>query len=198
VKVSADTFRDAASEDRQTMEVVTPGFKLTEEERAKKSDQHKFGLCCDCDAGLDDRADFICDYQSNGGMRLICSACSDFRPLVSSSSEGEASLVLPGEVDGIEVLIVSPMPSLRYDSDDSDADINELLLPVPHVGELEEVVELQLPAPLTPKSAALDRAGNAGQKKHVRAQLTPKSAALDTVVEHQLRGSRHVHLIFKP
>jgi hypothetical protein len=90
------------------------------------------------------------------------------------------------------------MPSLRYDSDDSDADINELLLPVPHVGELEEVVELQLPAPLTPKSAALDRAGNAGQKKHVRAQLTPKSAALDTVVEHQLRGSRHVHLIFKP
>ena len=56
---------------------------------------------------------------------------------VSSSSEGEDSLVLPG-VDGIEMLIVSPMPSLRSDSDDSDADI----------GELEIVDDLQLPAPL--------------------------------------------------
>jgi hypothetical protein len=53
---------------------------------------------------------------------------------VSSSSEGEDSLVLPG-VDGIEMLIVSPMPSLRSDSDDSD-------------GELEIVDDLQLPAPL--------------------------------------------------
>ena len=53
---------------------------------------------------------------------------------VSSSSEGEDSLVLPG-VDGIEMLIVSPMPSLRSDSEDSD-------------GELEDADDLQLPAPL--------------------------------------------------
>ena len=68
-----------------------------------------------------------------------------------SSSEGETSLVLPGAaslVDGVEVLTVSPMPSLRYDSDGSDADIDELLLPAPLVGDLEEGDELQLPAPL--------------------------------------------------
>ena len=93
VKVSADTFLDADSEDRQTMEVVTSG----------------------------------------------------------SSSEGEASLVLQGDaslVDGVEVLTLSPMPSFRYDSDDSDSDIDELLLPAPLVGNLEEGDELQLPAPL--------------------------------------------------
>ena len=43
-------------------------------------------------------------------------------------------MVLPG-VDGIEMLIVSPMPSLRSDSEDSD-------------GELEDADDLQLPAPL--------------------------------------------------
>jgi len=56
----------------------TPGFKLTEEERSKKHDNHKFGLCRDCDSGLDDRADFICSILPNGGMRLICNACNDY------------------------------------------------------------------------------------------------------------------------
>jgi hypothetical protein len=51
----------------------TPGFKLTEEERSKKHDQHKYGLCCDCDTGLDDRADFIC--VKNG---LMCNACDAY------------------------------------------------------------------------------------------------------------------------
>ena len=51
----------------------TPGFKLTEDERSKKHNMHKFGLCCDCDAGLDDRADFIC--ERNG---LMCNACSEY------------------------------------------------------------------------------------------------------------------------
>jgi hypothetical protein len=89
-------------------------------------------------------------------------------------SEGEASLVLPGEalVDGIEVLAGSPMPSLRYDSDDSDADINDLLLPAPLVGELEEDDQLQLPAPLV---GVYDQA---------------------TIVESQWRGPRHVHYLF--
>jgi len=50
-----------------------PGFKLTDAERAKKHNLHKYGLCCSCDNGLDDRADFICDF---GG--LMCNACCDY------------------------------------------------------------------------------------------------------------------------
>jgi hypothetical protein len=56
----------------------TPGFKLTQQERSNKHDNHKFGLCFDCDSGLDDRADFICTILPNGGMRLICNACNDY------------------------------------------------------------------------------------------------------------------------
>lgn len=111
VKVSADTFLDADSADRQTMEVPS-----------------------------------------------------------GSSSEGEASLVLPGEAkDGIEVLTV---PSCSYDSDDSDADINELLLPAPLVGELEGDDELFPSAPLV--------------GEHEQA----------TRVEWQGRGLRHAHYLF--
>jgi hypothetical protein len=99
-------------------------------------------------------------------------------PLLSSdvtsggSSECEASLVLPGEAS-LE-LTVSLMPSLRYDNDDSDADINDLLLPAPLVGELEEDDELQLPAPAL-----------ASEDLHVR-----------SIVECQSRGPRHVHCLF--
>jgi len=68
----------------------------------------------------------------------------------------------------------SPMPSLRYDIDDSDADINDLLLPAPLVGELEEDDELplQLPAPLV---GVYEQAA---------------------IVESQWRGPRHVHYLF--
>ena len=55
------------------VEKHTPGFKLTEEERSKKHDLHKYGLCCSCDNGLDDRADFMCDF---GG--LMCNACCEY------------------------------------------------------------------------------------------------------------------------
>ena len=55
-----------------------PGFKLTKEERDIKSDEHQFGLCCSCDAGLDDRADFVCDTRENDGFALMCNACSDY------------------------------------------------------------------------------------------------------------------------
>jgi hypothetical protein len=71
IQIQPSTFQ-------QTTSKHTPGFKLTQDERAKKSDQHKFGLCCDCDAGLDDRADFICDNRSNGGFALMCNACNDY------------------------------------------------------------------------------------------------------------------------
>ena len=54
-----------------------PGVKLSIEERNVKSDQHKFGLCCDCDAGLDDRADFIIGNHATY-TRLLCNDCSAY------------------------------------------------------------------------------------------------------------------------
>ena len=53
----------------------TPGVKLSHEQRNQKSDQHKFGLCCDCDTGLDDRADFIIGKNTT---RLLCNGCSAY------------------------------------------------------------------------------------------------------------------------
>ena len=103
-------------------------------------------------------------------------------PLLSSdvtsggSSECEASLVLPGEAS-LE-LTVSLMPSLRYDNDDSDADINDLLLPAPLVGELEEDDELQLPAPLV---------GELEQATQI---------VIYYYAENQWRGPRHVHYLW--
>ena len=55
-----------------------PGFRLTAEERDKKSDQYQFGLCCDCDAGLDDRADFIVCDPAEGDCVLMCNACHEY------------------------------------------------------------------------------------------------------------------------
>lgn len=52
-------------------------FKLTPEERAKKSGQHKFGLCDSCDTGLNDRADFHC-YFDDKKMTLTCNACDSY------------------------------------------------------------------------------------------------------------------------
>lgn len=55
-----------------------PGFKLTHEERMKKFDQHKYGICVTCDAGLDDQDDFTCDPRAPGGFALMCHACIDY------------------------------------------------------------------------------------------------------------------------
>ena len=62
----------------ETTKTHEPGFKLTQEERMKKFDEHKFGLCVSCDAGLDDRADFITDPRFPKGFALMCNACSDY------------------------------------------------------------------------------------------------------------------------
>lgn len=62
----------------ETEKTHEPGFKLTHEERMKKCDQHKYGICVSCDAGLDDRADFTCDPRAPGGFALMCHACSDY------------------------------------------------------------------------------------------------------------------------
>jgi hypothetical protein len=55
-----------------------PGFKLTLEQRDIKSDEHKYGLCCSCDAGLDDRADFVCFSKKDGELTLRCNACDEY------------------------------------------------------------------------------------------------------------------------
>jgi hypothetical protein len=62
----------------ETTKTHEPGFKLTHEERMKKCDQHKYGICVSCDAGLDDRADFTCDPRMPGGFALMCHACGDY------------------------------------------------------------------------------------------------------------------------
>lgn len=57
----------------------TPGIKLTQDQRNAKSDQHKFGLCCDCDAGLDDRADFVVGKHTHIAFhRFLCNDCSAY------------------------------------------------------------------------------------------------------------------------
>lgn len=55
-----------------------PGSKLTEEERDKICEQHQFGICCDCDAGLDDRSDFVMCQRDHGGYALMCNKCSEY------------------------------------------------------------------------------------------------------------------------
>ena len=41
-----------------------------------KWDQHKFGLCCECDCGLDDEADFIITGNANeDDTSLLCYQC---------------------------------------------------------------------------------------------------------------------------
>ena len=62
----------------ETTNTHEPGFKLTQEERMTKVDEHQFGLCVACDAGLDDRADFAPDPRFPRGFALMCNACVDY------------------------------------------------------------------------------------------------------------------------
>jgi hypothetical protein len=57
----------------------TIGIKLTDEERTKKSVNHKYGLCCSCDAGFDRCTDFIHYYHPSGVYALrMCLACNRY------------------------------------------------------------------------------------------------------------------------
>ena len=62
-----------ADEDEDDVQHV-PFMNLTKDERKKKSTQFKFGLCSDCDAGLDDQIEFVC---LNKGA-FMCNACHDY------------------------------------------------------------------------------------------------------------------------
>jgi len=54
-----------------------PGYKLPVEERMKKFDEHKFGLCVSCDAGLDEYNDFMRDPVTFT-PGLMCHDCIHF------------------------------------------------------------------------------------------------------------------------
>lgn len=44
--------------------------------RTAEWDNHKFGLCDDCDYGLDDESDFVVHARMNGESVLLCNECS--------------------------------------------------------------------------------------------------------------------------
>jgi hypothetical protein len=54
-----------------------PHMNLTKEQRAEKSKNFKFGLCCDCDYGLQDEIEFVCRSGANGGAKM-CNACHNY------------------------------------------------------------------------------------------------------------------------
>ena len=68
----------AAVSSLETNNTHKPGFKLTQDERAKKFDEHNYGVCVSCDTGLDVHDDFICDPRLPGGFALMCTACIDY------------------------------------------------------------------------------------------------------------------------
>jgi len=53
-----------------------PFMNLTKEQRAEKSKHFKFGLCCDCDYGLDDKSEFVCQPRRNGCATIYANTCN--------------------------------------------------------------------------------------------------------------------------
>lgn len=45
------------------------------EQREQKAANHEFGLCCDCEVGIDHREDFFVDNRDWSGTYQICNAC---------------------------------------------------------------------------------------------------------------------------
>ena len=52
----------------------TPTIQLTLIERDEKSCQHEFGICDTCDAGLDNRDDFVVTVVADE-IKVRCNAC---------------------------------------------------------------------------------------------------------------------------
>ena len=71
------TFLQDESPDADKFKHV-PFMNLTKEERDKKSCRFKYGLCSDCDAGLGDESDFVCQPRPNGAFVMMCNACHDY------------------------------------------------------------------------------------------------------------------------
>ena len=54
-----------------------PHMNLTKEQRAEKSKNFNFGLCCECDYGLQDELEFVCQSRRNGCAKM-CNACHNY------------------------------------------------------------------------------------------------------------------------
>jgi hypothetical protein len=64
---------------QQRVQTHVPFMNLTKEERDKKSNRFKFGLCAHCDAGLDDESDFVCEPRGlQCSWVMACNACHDY------------------------------------------------------------------------------------------------------------------------
>ena len=70
--IDHSNWRNADDEYEECTHV--PFMNLTKEQRAEKSKNFKFGLCCDCDAGLDDKSDFVRETRLSGDVKM-CNAC---------------------------------------------------------------------------------------------------------------------------
>ena len=69
----------AVAAQQQHVQPHVPFMNLTKEERDKKSNKFKFGLCAHCDAGLDDESDFVCEPRGLGcSWVMACNACHDY------------------------------------------------------------------------------------------------------------------------
>jgi hypothetical protein len=66
-----------------------PFMNLTNEQRAEKSKNFKFGLCCDCDYGLQDEIEFVYRSGANGCAKM-CNACHYYHiDLFEKNNDGE-------------------------------------------------------------------------------------------------------------
>ena len=75
------TSRDTSSSNTASTTVSnhTPGIKLTDKARAKKSVNYKYGLCCSCDAGFVRLTEFIYYWHPSGKYALsMCVACNRY------------------------------------------------------------------------------------------------------------------------
>ena len=70
---------DSTPTSTQTVSNHAPGIKLTDEDRARKGINHKYGICCSCDTGLDCCTKFIYYHHPSGLYALsMCVACNRY------------------------------------------------------------------------------------------------------------------------
>ena len=74
---------------------------LTKEQRDEKSCDYQFGLCDTCDAGLDDRADFVVGKHATY-TRLLCNDCSAYYAQACTALRVQAFLTKMNESGGGE------------------------------------------------------------------------------------------------
>ena len=74
-----DYYRDDEDEDDARDETIphVPFMNLTPDERCNMSDNFKFGMCAHCDAGLDDKSEFVCESRWQSTV-LVCNACHTY------------------------------------------------------------------------------------------------------------------------